>query len=39
MKREELKEHGLSEEQINFVMAQNGKDVNALNDKINGLTS
>lgn len=38
MKREELKEHGLSEEQINFVMAQNGKDVNALNDKINGLT-
>ena len=39
MKREELKEHGLNEEQINFVMAQNGKDVNALNDKINGLTS
>lgn len=39
MKREELKEHGFSEEQINFVMAQNGKDVNALNDKINGLTS
>ncbi len=39
MKREELKEHGLSEEQINFVMTQNGKDVNALNDKINGLTS
>lgn len=39
MKREELKEHGLSEEQINFVMAQNSKDVNALNDKINGLTS
>ena len=39
MKREELKEHGLSEEQINFVMAQNGKDVNALNYKINCLTS
>lgn len=39
MKRDLLKEHGLSEEQINFVMAQNGKDVNALNDKINGLTS
>lgn len=39
MKRDDLKEHGLSEEQINFVMAQNGKDVNALNDKINGLTS
>ena len=39
MKREELKEHGLNEEQINFVMAQNGKDVNALSDKINGLTS
>lgn len=39
MKRDLLKEHGLSEEQINFVMAENGKDVNALNDKINGLTS
>lgn len=39
MKRDLLKEHGFSEEQINFVMAQNGKDVNALNDKINGLTS
>lgn len=39
MKRDDLKEYGLSEEQINFVMAQNGKDVNALNDKINGLTS
>lgn len=39
MKREELKEHGLNDEQINFVMAENGKDVNALNDKINGLTS
>ena len=39
MKREELKEHGLNEEQINFVMAQNGKDVNALNEQINSLTS
>lgn len=39
MKREELKEHGLSEEQINFVMAQNSKDVNALNEQINSLTS
>ena len=39
MKRDLLKEHGFSEEQINLVMAENGKDVNALNDKINGLTS
>lgn len=39
MKREELKEHGLTDEQINFVMAQNGKDINALNDQISGLTN
>lgn len=39
MKREELKEHGLTDEQINFVMAQNGKDINSLNDQINSLTS
>lgn len=39
MKREELKEQGLNDDQIDFVMAQNGKEVNALNDKINGLTN
>lgn len=39
MKRETLKEHGLTDEQIDFVMAENGKDVNALNEKVNGLTS
>ena len=39
MKREELKKQGLNDDQIDFVMAQNGKEVNVLNDKINGLTS
>ena len=39
MKRETLKEHGLTDEQIDFVMAENGKDINALNEKVNGLTS
>lgn len=39
MKREELKEHGLTDDQINFVMAENGKDVNTSNDKVNSLTS
>ena len=38
MKRDLLKEHGFSEEQINFVMAENGKDVNSLKDQINNLT-
>lgn len=39
MRRDVLKENGLTDEQIDFVMAENGKDVNALNDKVNGLTS
>lgn len=39
MKRDALKEHGLTDEQIDFVMAENGKEVNALNEKVNGLTS
>jgi SMC interacting uncharacterized protein involved in chromosome segregation len=39
MKRETLKEHGLTDEQIDFVMAENGKDVNPLNEKVNSLTS
>ncbi|WP_278589452.1 phage scaffolding protein [Limosilactobacillus pontis] len=38
MKREELKAQGLNDDQINFVMAANGKDVNALNEKISSLT-
>lgn len=38
MKRDLLKEHGFSEEQINFVMAENGKDVNSLKEQINNLT-
>lgn len=39
MKRETLKEHGLTDEQIDFVMAENGKDVNPLTEKVNSLTS
>ena len=39
MKREDLKEQGLNETQINFVMSQNGKDINALNEKITSLTN
>ena len=38
MKRDLLKEHGFSEEQINLVMAENGKDVNSLKEQINNLT-
>lgn len=33
MKTEDLKSKGLSEEQINFVMAENGKDLKALQDE------
>lgn len=32
MKREDLKAKGLTDEQIDFVMAENGKDINALKD-------
>lgn len=39
MKRDVLKEHGLTDEQIDFVMAENGKDVNPLTEKVNSLTS
>ena len=39
MKRDDLKEQGLNETQINFVMSQNGKDINALNEKITSLTN
>ena len=34
MKTEDLKTQGLTEEQINFVMAENGKDVNAVRAKL-----
>ena len=34
MKTEELKAKGLTEEQISFVMAENGKDVNAAKSKL-----
>ena len=33
MKTEDLKAKGLSEEQISFVMAENGKDLKALQDE------
>ena len=39
MKREDLEKQGLNDDQINFVMAQNGKDVNPLKEQINNLTS
>lgn len=38
MKREELKELGLTDEQINAVMASHGNTVNELNSQINELT-
>ena len=34
MKTEDLKEKGLTQEQIDFVMAENGKDIKAEQDKI-----
>ena len=39
MKREFLKEQGLSDEQVNAVMAQFGQEVNPLQDKIQNLTA
>ena len=33
MKTEDLKAQGLSDEQINFVMAENGKDLKTLQDE------
>lgn len=33
MKTEDLKAQGLTEEQINFVMSENGKDLKALQDE------
>lgn len=39
MKTEELKSKGLSQEQIDFVMAENGKDLKALQEENKTLTS
>ena len=39
MKTEDLKEKGLTEEQINFVMAENGKDLKKLQKENETLTS
>lgn len=39
MKRDFLKEQGLSDEQINAVMAQYGQEVNPLQDQIHNLTA
>lgn len=39
MKTEELKAKGLTDEQIAYVMAENGKDVNALKKQVTDLTA
>lgn len=39
MKREFLKNMELTDEQINAIMAENGKDVNSLKEQVNSLTS
>lgn len=39
MKREFLKNMELTDEQINAIMAENGKDVNGLKEQVNSLTS
>ena len=39
MKTEELKAQGLTEEQISFVMAENGKDLKKLQKENDNLTS
>lgn len=39
MKTEELKSKGLTQEQIDFVMSENGKDIKALQDENKTLTS
>lgn len=38
MKREFLKDMKLTDEQINAIMAENGKDVNGLREQVNSLT-
>lgn len=37
MKTEELKAHGLTQEQINFVMAENGKDIDKIQKKLDDM--
>ena len=37
MKREDLKNLGLTDEQIEKVMAEHGKDITSLQEKVNGL--
>ena len=39
MKREDLKNLGLTNEQIEKVMAEHGKDITSLQEKVNGLTN
>ena len=39
MKRDLLKDLGLSDDQINSIMSVHGKDVNGLNEQINSLTA
>ena len=38
MKTEELKAKGLTEEQISFVMAENGKDIKKAKDDLKAMT-
>lgn len=38
MKTEELKAQGLAQEQINFVMAENGKDIDKIQKKLDDMT-
>lgn len=39
MKTEDLKEKGLTEDQINYVMAENGKDIKKLQNDVESLTT
>lgn len=39
MKTEELKAKGLTQEQINFVMAENGKDIDKIQKKLDDMTA
>lgn len=39
MKTEELKAQGLTQEQINFVMAENGKDIDKVQKKLDDMTA
>lgn len=39
MKTEELKAQGLTQEQINFVMAENGKDIDKIQKKLDDMTA